>query len=139
MTPLSITEFKVEGIEAKIEFVPNNGKNIKLIKFHQGGQTMDAPRLIEFDKTKVNLLDFTGNFYSKELATTYNFTLVDGKLIAKHSRLSDISLNPIKEDMFTGNTWFFGQIEFIRDSNNAISGCKVSSGRVRNLLFKKVK
>ena len=59
--------------------------------------------------------------------------------MARHSRLSDISLNPIKENLFSGDTWFFGQIEFIRDSNNAISGCKVSSGRVKNLLFKKVK
>jgi hypothetical protein len=47
-------------------------------------------------------------------------------------------LNPIKEDMFQGEARFFGQIEFIRDANDVISGCKVSSGRVRNLYFKKV-
>ena len=138
LTPLSITEFKVVGVEAKIEFVPNEGKDIKLIKLHQGGQIMDAPRTKEFDITTVNLSDFSGDFYSEELSTTYSFIIVEGKLIARHSRLSDFSLNPIKEDMFSGTAWFFGQTEFIRDSNSTITGCKVSSGRVRNLYFKKV-
>lgn len=138
LTPLSITEYKVEGVDAKIEFVPNEGEDIKLIKLHQGGQIMDAPRIKEFDISTVNLSDFSGDFYSEELSTTYSFMIVDGKLIARHSRLSDFSLNPIKEDVFSGAAWFFGQTEFIRDSNSTITGCKVSSGRVRNLYFKKV-
>jgi len=138
LTPLSNTEFKVAGVEAKIEFIPNEGQNIKLLKLHQGGQIMDAQRVKEFDKTSVNLYDFSGDFYSEELSTTYNFTIVEGNLLAKHSRLSDFKLNPIKKDMFTGEAWFFGQIKFIRDSNNIITGCKVSNGRVRNLHFEKV-
>ncbi len=138
LTPLSTTEFEVVGVEAKIEFIPNGGENIKLIKLHQGGQITEAPRLKEFDKTSVNLPDFSGDFYSEELSTIYNFTVIDDSLVAKHSRLSDFKLNPIKKDMFTGDAWFFGQIEFIRDSNGMITGCKVSNGRVRNLYFEKM-
>lgn len=138
LTPLSTTEFEVVGVEAKVEFIPNGGENIKLFKLHQGGQIMEAPRLKEFDKTSVNLSDFSGDFHSEELSTTYNFTVVDGNLVAKHTRLSDFKLNPIKKDIFNGEAWFFGQIEFIRDSNNIITGCKVSNGRVRNLYFKKL-
>ena len=40
--------------------------------------------------------------------------------------------------MFNGEAWFFGQVEFIRQANNAISDCKVSNGRVRNLYFEKI-
>ncbi len=138
LTPLSTTEFEVVGVEAKIEFIPNGGENIKLFKLHQGGQITEAPRLKEFDKTSVNLPDFSGDFYSEELSTIYNFTVIDDSLVAKHSRLSDFKLNPIKKDMFTGDAWFFGQIEFIRDSNGMITGCKVSNGRVRNLYFEKM-
>ncbi|MBK7871118.1 MAG: DUF3471 domain-containing protein [Saprospiraceae bacterium] len=137
LKPLSATEFKVEGVDAKIEFVPNGGDKIKLIKLHQGGQIIDAPRIKEFDKTAVNLSDFSGSFYSEELSTTYDFVVVEDKLIAKHNRLSDFALQPVKKDMFSSQAWFFGQIEFIRDSNNVITGCKVSSGRVRNLYFKR--
>lgn len=139
LTPLSTTEFKVKGIEAKIEFIPNNGKNITAIKLHQNGQIMNAPRVKELDKSKLNLSDYEGSFYSEELSTTYNFEVVDGKLIAKHSRHSDFGLNFTKEDQFRSTTWFFGRIKFTRDENNVINGCLVSSGRVRNLKFKKVK
>ena len=139
LTPISITEFKVEGVEAKVEFIPNAGMNIERIKLHQGGQIMDAPRVDSFDKTSVNLSDFSGEFYSEELSTTYSFAVVADSLVAKHSRLSDFNMSPIKKDIFTGEAWFFGQVEFIRDASNAITGCKVSNGRVRNLNFEKVK
>lgn len=138
LTPISTTEFKIEGVEAKIEFIPNEGENIKLIKLHQGGQIMDVPRVYEFDKSSVNLADYSGDYYSEELSTTYTFTVVGDSLVAKHSRLSDFNLNPTKEDMFFGEAWFFGQIEFIRDENNIVTGCKVSNGRVRNLFFEKI-
>ena len=138
LTPISTTEYKVEGAEAKIEFIPNKGENIKLLKLHQGGQIMEAPRVKVFDKSSVFLSDFSGEFYSEELSTTYNFTIVNDNLVAKHSRLSDFNLNPIKDNMFNGEAWFFGQVEFIRDENDMITGCKVSNGRVRNLYFEKV-
>jgi len=138
LTPISTTEFNVGGVEAKIEFISNEGKNIKLLKLHQGGQIMEGPRVKEFDKTSVNLSNFSGEFYSQELSTTYNFTVVDDSLVAKHSRLSDFNLNPIKKDMFNGEAWFFGQVEFIRNADDVITGCKVSNGRVRNLYFEKV-
>lgn len=139
LTPLSTTEFKANGVEAKIEFIPNDGENIKTIKLHQGGRIMDAPRAKELDMTSIDLSDYTGDFYSEELSTTYSFTLVDNNLIAKHSRLSDFKLNLVKKDLLAGNVWFFGQVEFVKDSNNTITGCKVSNGRVRNLYFKKIR
>ena len=121
-----------------MEFVPNDGKKVKLMKLHQGGAIMDATRVKEFDKSAVKLPDFSGDFYSDELSTTYHFVIDDGKLKATHSRLSDFTLDPVKEDVFSGNAWFFGQVEFIRDSDSKITACKVSNGRVRNLYFKKV-
>ncbi|MFY0630783.1 MAG: serine hydrolase [Flavobacteriaceae bacterium] len=139
LTPLSKTEFKVSGVEAKIEFTPNDGKSVKALKLHQNGQVMRAPRVEQFDKSAVNLPDFEGSFYSEELSTTYHFAVVDGKLIAQHSRHSDFELTPSKKDQFTSPAWFFGRIKFTRGENGKIIGCRVSSGRVRNLKFEKVK
>jgi hypothetical protein len=39
--------------------------------------------------------------------------------------------------VFSGDAWYFGQAEFVRDGAGAIAGCKVSSGRVRNVCFQK--
>ncbi|RLD27344.1 MAG: hypothetical protein DRI70_04625, partial [Bacteroidetes bacterium] len=104
----------------------------------QNGNETTYKRTEKMDFSKIKLEDFTGNFHSEELSTTYNFVIVDDKLVAKHSRLSDFNLNPIKKDMFSGEAWFFRQVDFIRDENNMIKGLKVSNGRVRNLYFKKV-
>ena len=138
LIPSSTTKFKVDRVEATVEFIPNGGKNIKSFKLSQNGQTMEAMRANIFDKTAVNLSDFSGEFYSEELSTTYSFTIVDGKLTAKHSRLSDFGLDLIKEDVFRSDAWFFGQVEFVRDTNSIITGFKVSTGRVKNLYFKKI-
>lgn len=138
LKPLSVTEFEVVGVEAQIHFVPNGGEAIKLIKLNQGGQLMNAPRLQAFDVEGVELANFAGRFYSEELSTTYDFVVVDGQLKARHSRLSDFDLDPVKKDVFSGKVWFFGQVEFIRDDKNTITGCKVTNGRVRNLYFSKV-
>lgn len=134
---ISSTEFIAKGVDAKISFHRDSNRNINLLKLHQGG-IFDAPRLKPFDKPAVNLKEFTGHFYSDELSTEYNFVIKNDTLVATHARLSDIKLNPTKKDVFTGDKWFFGPTVFIRDKNNAVIGCKVSSGRVRNLWFKKV-
>ncbi len=138
LNPISSTEFAVEGDEARVEFVLNESKNVELIMLFQGDQIQEARRLMPFDKTTVDLSEFTGRFYSEELETAYNFKIQDGKLVAEHIRLSDIGLGPIKRDVFSGDAWFFSQIEFIRENDKTVSGCKVSSERVRNLYFKKM-
>lgn len=139
LEPVSETEFKVNGVEATIHFQSNGGSKAESIKLHQGGQIMDAPRLAPFDKDMVVLENYTGEFYSDELSTTYHFKMKDGKLVAEHARLSDIELTPSKNDFFSGNQWFFGQIEFKRDEEGMINSCEVTAGRVRNLKFTKIK
>lgn len=135
LKPLSATEFKVEGVDASFAFIPTSDGKISSAKLSQGGQIMNAPRISPFNAATVTLSNFVGRFYSEELSTEYNFVEEGGKLILKHNRLSDVELNPTKKDVFTGSV---GQTEFIRDSNNVIIGCKVSTGRVQNLWFKKL-
>ncbi|WP_027076256.1 hypothetical protein [Maribacter antarcticus] len=108
MTPISTAEYKVEGDEAKIKFITNDGKNIERIKLHQEGQIMEVILGEASDKTSVNLSDFSGEYHTEELSTTYYFTIIDDTLDAKHSRLSDFNLYPIKDDIFNGEARFFG-------------------------------
>ena len=138
LLPVSKDEFSIKEANAKIVFNISDDGNGDLLKLHQGGNIMDAPRLKSFDKSTVILTDFEGHFYCDEISTGYHFKVIGNKLIASHSRLSDIELSPVKKDFFSGTAWFFGQVEFIRDSEDKINGCKVSSGRVRNLQFRKM-
>ncbi len=92
-----------------------------------------------FDKTAVNLADFTGSFYSEELQTTYTLLVEKDQLIARHFRMGDIELIPTETDFFLGASPSFRQIKFTRNKENKITGLKVSAGRVRDLKFEKVK
>lgn len=138
LLPAAVHEFTIKEVSAKVVFVPSEDGKVNLLKLHQGGNIMDAKRMQAFDKTKVNLSDFEGHFYSDELATGYHFKINGDKLTATHSRLSDFELSPVKKDYFNGAAWFFGQVEFVRDAEGKINGCKVTNGRVRNLYFRKM-
>ena len=138
LNPLSCTVFAAEGVDVKLEFILNDNNKADLIKVYQGEQIQEARRLEPFDKTSVNLSDFSGVFFSEELSTVYEFKVQGDKLVAHHRRLSDIKLVPLKKDVFSGDAWFFSQLEFIRDTDNTIIACKVSSERVRNLNFSKM-
>jgi hypothetical protein len=138
LEPLSSFEFEVVGEDARVSFHRDSSNQVAMMKLYQGGQVLDAPRLPPFDPDSVDLSEFTGLFYSDELSTSYEFILENGTLVARHQRHIDIKLSPVKRDGFSGDAWFFGQADFVRDGTNTISGCKVSSGRVRNLHFQKI-
>ena len=132
---MSNSEFEVEGVDATVSFHRDSSNQVHVLKLHQGGQIMNAPRLEPFDADSVDLSEFEGQFFSDELSTSYVFVIEHENLIAKHQRHSDIKLSPVKRDAFSGDAWFFGQVEFVRDETGSITGCKVSSGRVRNIKF----
>jgi CubicO group peptidase (beta-lactamase class C family) len=138
MVPLSASKFAIKEADAEVTFIADeNGKVSKMQVAIQGQQIM-AMRLPDFDPEAVNLAEFTGEYYSDELNTGYTILIESGKLIARHFRTGDINLTPLKENTFIGDKWYFGQVEFLRDENKRLTGCKVGAGRVRNLNFSRL-
>jgi len=138
LEPVSAAEFKIKGTDGKVNFIKDENSKFSKLKVYLEGQEMIAPKMKDFDPASVNLAEFTGEFYSPELSTTYTITAEEGKLAVRHQRVSDFRLTPVKPDYFNGSVWFFSQVEFVRDDQKNIKGCKVSNGRVRNLWFQKV-
>jgi hypothetical protein len=138
LKPLSTFEFEVVGKNAQVSFHWNENQEIEALRIHQIGQIRTAARLEDFDPALVELSEFEGRFYSDELSTAYEFVNVQDTLRARHQRHSDISLSPVQRDYFSGDTWFFGGLDFVRDASGTITGCKVSSGRLRNVYFRKL-
>ncbi len=136
LTPISNTEFEVASIGAKITFLASATGKIDMLQLNQGGGVFKAPRVKIADKPVIILTDFEGKFYSDELATEYRIIIANGKLMLTHSRLEDIELNAgNSKDVFFGQ---LGEIKFVRDTNQLVTGFKISSGRVRNLWVKKI-
>lgn len=137
LEPVSNTEFKVVGVDATVSFHRDSTNQVSMLKLYQGGQILNAPRAEPFDTDSVDLSEFVGPYYSDELSTSYEFVIENGTLLAKHQRHSDIKLSPVKRDAFSGDTWFFGQADFVRNEDGSITECLISSGRVRNIKFRR--
>jgi len=134
LTPISDTKFSAGVVTA--EFKLDEKGKAKAFILNTGTDTVTAP-IIPFDKNNVNLSEFTGRFYNEELITTYDFKVVNGKLIAEHLRI-DIKFDAYRKDGFIGlDDYKWLKIKFVRNENNEITGCSFSGDRAINVYFEK--
>jgi CubicO group peptidase (beta-lactamase class C family) len=138
MIPVTATKFAVKEAGAEVTFMADEQGRITKMMVYMQGQLVTAMRLPDFNPESVNLEELTGEYYSEELNTSYTFIIESGRLIARHFRTGDVKLTPVKENIFGGDQWFFGQLEFVRDENKRVTGCKVGAGRVKNLKFTRI-
>lgn len=139
LTARSDSVFVLPTFDVTIIFKRNSEGKIDRFKGIQGGGEFEANKLPPFDPEGIDFEKFAGTYYSNELQTAYLIKVDNDTLTAFHQRHDPIKLNPIGEDDFVSNTWFFGTIEFTYDERGTVNGCLVSSGRVRNVYFGKVK
>ena len=88
-------------------------------------------------RKKIQLSAFAGKYYSPELATEYVFVIKNDTLTATHIRNEDIKMNIFQPDIFLTNEWFFKKVEFLRDKNSTVIGCKISGARA-TIKFRKI-
>jgi len=89
-------------------------------------ETIDVPKEI--------LLEYEGRFYSEEILAGFEIALREGRLYVRRGEEMGLSLRAVSKDKFRARSW---TIQFIRDAQKQISGFRLSSGRVRNLLFER--
>ncbi len=143
---ISENEFVIGDGNDKISFHKTgeiSKQKIDLLKFQYYDFEYKGKRIliVPFDKEKAQsehlLSAFAGKYYSSELATEYVFTIKNGVLVATHIRNEDIKMNIFQPNIFLTNEWFFRKVEFLRDKNSNIIGCKISGVRA-TIKFKKI-
>ena len=139
MAVLSENEFEVKEVAAKVAFLKGESGKIDRMKVQMNGGEAIAMRIPDFDPAKVDLAEYTGEYYSPELNTSYTFVVESGALVARHFRTGDIILTPTSPDHFSGNQWYFSLVEATREQGGKINGLKVTTGRVRSLKFEKLR
>jgi Beta-lactamase class C and other penicillin binding proteins len=85
-----------------------------------------------------DLSDFTGTFYSSEIDTYYTFYVADNALKCSHIRLGEFVIEEMGNDMFK-SSWPLETIKMSRNLHGEVVGFYASTGRVKNLRFKKIK
>lgn len=89
-------------------------------------ETIDIP--------EEKLKEYTGKFYSREVQAGFEIFIREGKLEMRQNGDESVPILAISEDKFRVGGW---TIQFVRSENNEITGFRLNSGRVQNLLFEK--
>jgi CubicO group peptidase (beta-lactamase class C family) len=99
-----------------------------------GGREIKAERKREAGASGIDLNDYSGSYYSKELDVTYVFMIENGTLKSKIENKQSVMVCTINDidEFATG----FGLVRFQREKG-IISGFELDAGRVRNLKFEK--
>jgi CubicO group peptidase (beta-lactamase class C family) len=127
--------FQMSGNE-NIRFSFSNLKDgfTQTLTVIQDDRETKAERRKEVDLSGIDLIDYLGSYYSKELDVTYDFEIENGILktgIKEKKSLMDCTISEI--DQFTME---FGMIRFQR-TDGLISSFELDSGRVKKLKFHK--
>jgi CubicO group peptidase (beta-lactamase class C family) len=93
---------------------------------------VEKPDTIDFPKER--LTEYVGQFYSEEILAGFEIALMEGHLYIKRDGNLVAPLDAVSKDKFRVRGW---SIQFICDEEKQISGFRLSSGRVRNLLFER--
>ncbi|MHA7832687.1 MAG: serine hydrolase domain-containing protein [Flagellimonas sp.] len=91
----------------------------------------------EQQENSVELSDFKGTFYSPEIDTHYTFYLEGDTLKCSHARHGEHKIEAVSPDMFK-SSWPLETIKMSRDQKGDVIGLHISTGRVKNLWFKKI-
>jgi len=144
LVALSDTLFRVQvpGVDAHVSFHIEPDGSVDRATIHQNGDTPmrraeSGPGLEPWSPDAEALAAYSGRYFSPELETFYTLVVEEDHLVARHRRHGDIKLSPEKKDVFSGNIWFIGEVQFERNEAGDVTGMRVSNGRVRRLLFEK--
>jgi hypothetical protein len=93
----------------------------------------ERPKPVKLSSSQ--LQTYAGNYYSDELDITYTLDVENNNLVLKLRETSSI-LTAYSTDNFG---WGRRRLEFKRDRRKRITGFILQAGRVKNLMFQKIK
>lgn len=120
-----------------VKYVFNDSPENELIVYF-GATPFYFERITLADVLKINLNDYTGQFFSEELNVNYHFYTENDKLYLDYPNNKKIELHPGQKDEF-GNG-YRTKYTFIRNKDNKVHKILVASeGTIHSIEFKKVR
>lgn len=128
-------EFLASAVEARLKFDKPVAGSSAGLTLHQGGFDQRAQRIQILDLSPQAMQKYTGQFYSDELDVIYRVTVRDGQLKLQHPRV-ELPMTALPANRFS-SSWPIFNIDYDCDEQSC-RGFKVSSGRTRNLRFRRI-
>jgi CubicO group peptidase (beta-lactamase class C family) len=130
--------FVVRNFEASVTFPrPVGNQPVETAMWQQGGRDLPLRRVVRQEPTAESLQACAGDYYSPELRTLYGLGVRNGKLFVRYPR-GELELRPLAGDQFSA-PFPLGVLAMRRNAAGACEGFAVTTGRVRNLLFQRVR
>jgi hypothetical protein len=131
-------EFFTKGPEITLTFPATIGTEpARTALWKQGSREYPLKRIVRETPSAAALQACAGDYYSEELRTLYTLEMRQGKLVVRYPR-GVLELRPINADVFQAG-YPMGTITMKRDAKGNCEGFGVTTGRVRNLRFARVK
>ena len=130
--------FFMKVVPASVHFDTPAADGMSLTaRWQQGGREQPLRRIVREIPTTAALQVCEGEYYSEELRTLYRLALRDGKLMLRYPR-GELELRPVSGDAFSAN-FPIGTVSLRRGATGACEGLAVTTGRVRNLEFRRIR
>ena len=140
LAPITPTEFMMKDVpdSVRVSFSDKVGMHYRTMTVAVANQPAVVGEWTEpFSPTEDTLKEYVGPYYSGELDTRYDIIIKSGALSVLDRRGEDTPALAQKKDVFVAGG--FANIRFQRDGNGVITGFLISTGRVLNLKFAKLK
>jgi hypothetical protein len=139
LAPVSSNHFVIMDIpsNADVEFEEAGLDEPSHLYVCWEGKTRDVFQRLDFaPPDSEQLMDFTGEYYCKELDVTYRISIEDGELLLNRRNSLRETLKPINKDLLEGK---YITLQFVRDDFHQVAGFNMSAGygSVRNIQFVK--
>lgn len=86
---------------------------------------------------RTDLKDFEGKFQNQDLLSIFTLKNIGGRLIMTHDRLTDVILNEVEKDGFTGEITFPVKVTFARDTRGAVTELRITNFGATDVVFSK--
>ena len=118
-----------------VQFVFSDVKNdnAQILTVIQNGNPTECKRVNVSRLSEVDLLQYIGEYYSKEIDATYKVFKEGDKLMVKVPNNNAQEMELSETDLFVAD----GNVIRFKREGDLINGCEVDAGRVQNLKFVK--
>jgi CubicO group peptidase (beta-lactamase class C family) len=138
LSAMSKTTFEVKDLNARFTFKKGRLATVDSIQYETDKILITVPKIFIEDPDSKKLLEFEGEYYANELATSYRITRINNKLTVELPRGLLITLHKLEPDTFSGSYYWFKKVKFNRNEAKRITGFEVSAGRTANVKFRKL-
>ncbi|MFC2188438.1 serine hydrolase domain-containing protein [Fulvivirgaceae bacterium LMO-SS25] len=134
LLPISENEFKMIGDSNDVSVIFGNGNNESDMQL-----IINDGRRVDFAKYEESFSKdpYKGMYYNGEVEREIQVTIENGHVFLTLFKQDPIKLIPIKKDLFTSENRNFQKVEFVRNSEDEITGLLINNSGIVKMEFSK--